>query len=312
MMAASSSTDPTYLLTGNANNVDEGAQLTITVTTTNVDDNTNLYWSITQNPGDFSVTQGNVTITNNSTTFTVTPTADETTEGTEYFTVTLYTDSARTQSVAVLSGLAINDTSTTAPAYFYIKYHAYGADMGDIHMYWVEGTNSTGDTANLLLNPVNSTTRPTHSSHSAEWTQVSLNLGSYMGETGRIAIVHSDYSGDLCDFAIDEGRYEDSDGNKSYYEGNTSGQRGKWKHTNNSTQNSPANAALASASTSISQSINGRWSYDAGNGTSSNNTGPDRAANNNTGKDYIYFEGNGSPSDGNPQAIKWTNTVTLA
>ena len=311
MMAASSSTDATYLLTGDASSVNEGTQLTITVTTTNVDDNTVLYWSITQNPGDFSVTQGNVTITSNSTTFTVTPTADETTEGTEYFTVTLYTDSARTQSVAVLSGVAINDTSTTPPAYFYIHYHAYGQHMGDMNIYWV--TSGTSPTATLLSNPVNSTTRPTHSSSTAEWTQLSLNLGSYMGQSGRIAIVHSGYSGYAADLALSQGKYEDSAGNITYYEGSDSTNRNRWRHTDNATHSSPAAAALQTSSmTTLGQNTNGRWAYDGGGPTPSSNTGPDMDSSNNSAKDYIYFEGSGAPSNGNPQALKWASNVTLA
>ena len=310
MMAASGSTDATYLLTGDASSVDEGAQLTITVTTTNVPNNTVLYWSITQNPGDFSVTQGNVTITSGSTTFTVTPTADQTTEGTEYFTVTLYTDSARTQSVAVLSGVAINDTSTTPPAYFYIHYHAYGTHMGDMNVYWV--TTGVNATATLLSNPVNSTTRPTHSADTDEWTQLSLNLGSYMGETGRIAIVHSDYSGYASDLALSQGKYEDSSGNITYYEGSDSTNRARWRHTNNGSASSPAAAALITSVTTLGQNTNGRWGYDGGGPTPSSNTGPDMDSSNNSGKDYIYFEGSGAPSNGNPQALKWKDAVTLA
>ena len=112
------SQEPTYsmaLPTG-FNGADEGSSTTITV---NVDTvvNTTLYWSITSGAGEFSTTQGSVNISGTSTTFTVTPTADQTTESTaEYFDITLYDDGARSNQVATLTNIQINDTSQNPPA----------------------------------------------------------------------------------------------------------------------------------------------------------------------------------------------------
>lgn len=108
---------PTYTMalpTG-FNGADEGSPTTITV---NVDTtvNTTLYWSITNGAGEFSTTQGSVTINGTSTTFTVTPTADQTTENTaEYFDITLYDDGARSNQVDKLENILINDTSQDPP-----------------------------------------------------------------------------------------------------------------------------------------------------------------------------------------------------
>ena len=108
--------DPlTYSLSPVANNVDEGSPLSIDVTTTNVDDGTTLYWTVT-NSGDFETNEGSVTITSNSGSFSVTPTADVTTEGAETFTVQLRTGSASGTIVDTTDNITINDTST-APVF---------------------------------------------------------------------------------------------------------------------------------------------------------------------------------------------------
>ena len=104
--------DPTFSMSSAANNVDEGSNLVFTVTTTYVNDNTTLYWKITNNAAEFTSDNGTVTLTSNSGTFTVTPSADSTTEGSEQFDVTLYADSGFVNSLTSVTGITINDTST--------------------------------------------------------------------------------------------------------------------------------------------------------------------------------------------------------
>ena len=109
---------PTYTLTSNPS-VDEGDSMTVTVTTTNVANNTVLYWStsnITTSDPDFTATSGTTTITNNSGSFSVAAVADSTTEGAETFGITLRTGSQSGPIVASTTNKTINDTSLT-PSY---------------------------------------------------------------------------------------------------------------------------------------------------------------------------------------------------
>ena len=103
---------PGYAITPDANNVNEGSNLTFNVTTTNVADATTLYWTVT-NDSDFATSNGSFTITSGAGSFTVTPTADETTEGVETFTASIRTGSVGGTIVATSSSVTINDTSTT-------------------------------------------------------------------------------------------------------------------------------------------------------------------------------------------------------
>ena len=107
------SQDPTYSLAPQYSSIDEGTPLTINVSTTNVPSGTTLYWSVSQ-PNDFSVDSGSFQVTGTATSstgsFTVTPTNDETTEGTETFTVSISSE-VNGSSVAATSPITINDTS---------------------------------------------------------------------------------------------------------------------------------------------------------------------------------------------------------
>ena len=106
-------TFPTYSLASSATNVDEGSSVTFTCTTTKVADSTTLYWKVSSE-ADFATSTGSFTITSNTGTFDCTPSADTTTEGTETFTVSVYTDAGYTQSVGSSSAVTINDTSEGA------------------------------------------------------------------------------------------------------------------------------------------------------------------------------------------------------
>lgn len=111
----STTPQPTYALAPASNSVNEGSALVFTVTTTNVPNATDLYWTAT-NASDFTISNGSVTVTNNTGTFEVTPTADTTTEGAETFTVALRTVSISGDVVANSSTVTINDTSEGPPA----------------------------------------------------------------------------------------------------------------------------------------------------------------------------------------------------
>ena len=85
----------TYTLAGSAANVNEGSNLTITLTTVNIADATDVPYTITgvTNAGDFSTSSGTFALTSDTGAFSVTPTADTTTEGSETFTVEIRTGS---------------------------------------------------------------------------------------------------------------------------------------------------------------------------------------------------------------------------
>jgi hypothetical protein len=114
-------TTPTYSISPQTGNVNEGSSITFTVTTTNVANGTTLYWAInggSADPGaDFSSYNGSFTISSNSGTFTVYPTADATTEGSETFGVGVRTVSVTGTEVATSGTITINDTSITTVTY---------------------------------------------------------------------------------------------------------------------------------------------------------------------------------------------------
>lgn len=114
------SISPTYTFTSTPSSVNEGASATFSVRTTNVPNNTRLYWSINYNSStaaaDFSTTEGNFLISNNVGSFTVTTAADATTEGSQTFRVYLRTGSTTGTIVANSGIVTINDTSLS-PTY---------------------------------------------------------------------------------------------------------------------------------------------------------------------------------------------------
>ena len=117
---------PTYSLAtaGSVTSVNEGAALTFNITTTNVDDNTTLYWGTGDNfnGGDFSRytpgTSGTVTIVSNSGSFTITISADNltATSNPQEYSVTLYSGNPGYfggTPVASITNIVVNDTSQT-------------------------------------------------------------------------------------------------------------------------------------------------------------------------------------------------------
>ena len=112
---------PTYQISESTVSVDEAFDVTFTVNTTNVADATTLYWNITSgstvNASDFmgGATSGSFTITNNVGQFTRTLAFDETTEGSESFSIEIRTGSNAGPVVATSATITVNDTSRTPP-----------------------------------------------------------------------------------------------------------------------------------------------------------------------------------------------------
>jgi hypothetical protein len=111
---------PTYLISpigGTSQN--EGTSKTFTITTTNVNSGTLLYWGTAGSnvtPSDFndSSLQGSVSVNSSGQASIVrTTSSDVATEGLEQYQIVVYTDSARTNEVARSPTVSINDTSTS-------------------------------------------------------------------------------------------------------------------------------------------------------------------------------------------------------
>jgi len=102
-------TTPTYSLGRSTASVNEGQSFTITLTTTNVDNGTNVPYQITGvSSADINGASlsGNFTVNSNTATLNITTTADSLTEGNETFTITLVGITP-----IVTTSVTINDTS---------------------------------------------------------------------------------------------------------------------------------------------------------------------------------------------------------
>ena len=115
---------PTYVLSANTNPIDEGSSLIITATTTNVAENTTLYWSFSGTgiaAADFmegTLESNTVIPASGVNNWSTSIKSDALTEGNETLLVKLFTDSARTTQVGNTLNVTINDTSTTpTPTY---------------------------------------------------------------------------------------------------------------------------------------------------------------------------------------------------
>ena len=71
--------NPLYIISAATANVNEGSNLTISVSGSRIPDNT-YYWTINSNAGDFTANTGSFAIANNSGSFNIMPTADLTTD----------------------------------------------------------------------------------------------------------------------------------------------------------------------------------------------------------------------------------------
>ena len=100
--------------------INEGSSGTFNLDTTNIADNTTLYWTInhtTTTGADFSATAGSFVVNSNTGSFNITTIADSLTEGTETFTVSIRTVSTSGAIVATSNSVAINDTSIGSATY---------------------------------------------------------------------------------------------------------------------------------------------------------------------------------------------------
>ena len=110
---------PTYSVSQSTTSINEGSSVTYTVTTTDVNDGTTLYWSLsgTATASDFNPASltGSFTITNNTGAFSVTAATDSVTDPAETFTASVRTGSTSGTVVATASQVTITDV--VVPSY---------------------------------------------------------------------------------------------------------------------------------------------------------------------------------------------------
>jgi hypothetical protein len=136
-----------YSISASTTSVNEGSGVTFTVTTTNVDVGTTLYWTTNQvsgtiNTSDFndSATSGSFTISGGSGTITRTLSNDLTTEGSESFQLQIRTESTSGTIVATSPTITISDTSVPVTYTGYNLGNATNTNCGDANA----GYNGTG------------------------------------------------------------------------------------------------------------------------------------------------------------------------
>lgn len=108
LLTDSSITIPTYTFTSDMSDVNEGETVVFTLSTNNIAENTELFWSA--NRSDLSPPSGSF-IVGTRDTASITATADKITEGSTTFNVVLRSDSPTGPIIATSDNVTINDTS---------------------------------------------------------------------------------------------------------------------------------------------------------------------------------------------------------
>jgi hypothetical protein len=121
---------PTYTITPDADNVNEGLPFGVTIGGTDIPDGT-YYWTVT-NSGDFGTASGSFSINSNVGVFEFTPTADVTTEGAETFTISVRSVSITGDILVTSDSITINDTSLTPVAPFSLQFVRAQTDYLDV------------------------------------------------------------------------------------------------------------------------------------------------------------------------------------
>jgi len=139
----------TYAITPDTTSVNEGSSVSFTATISGSQSAT-LYWDIqamsgTVNSSDLSPTSGSIAVSSGSGSYNISITADQVTEGTEAFRARLYSDSGRTNLLAISANVTINDTSRYPPAGTYQGQFCSGFDLYYIY------ADGSGGTYNQLV-----------------------------------------------------------------------------------------------------------------------------------------------------------------
>ena len=133
-----------YTISSNIASVDEGSSVLFTINTTNILDNTTLYWNSIGSGANVSrfvdnTISGNFKITNNVGTITRSIVANNLTDGVTSFSLNILTGSPSGNTVITSSPVIINDTSRT-PSYSIVS-NVSGCNEGDTVQFNISTTN---------------------------------------------------------------------------------------------------------------------------------------------------------------------------
>jgi len=181
---------PTYTLNPSSTTTNEGAILTNTVTTTNVDTGTKFYYALSGNgitTADFSAGalagEGSTDATGKFT-FTHTLANDVITEGAETLSIKLYSDTARTVQVGVTATVSVVDSSTTPAPTYTLTPSATTINEGAVLTSTVNTTNvATGTKLYYALSGTGITT--------ADFSAGALTGEGITDATGKFAFTHT-------------------------------------------------------------------------------------------------------------------------
>lgn len=174
-----------YSVSVSPSSIDEGSNLTVTVTTTYIADGTTLYWD-TNRPSDFTTSSGSFTISGATGSFIITPTEDATTEGTEAFTVRIRTESTTGTIVSTSNSININDTSIS-PATYTATPSVTNIDQGSSMTVTVTTTNVADGTTLYWSASPNPSSDFSNSTGTGSFN-ISGNTGSFTLEIDPLAV----------------------------------------------------------------------------------------------------------------------------
>ncbi len=295
----------------NGTALDENVISTITVTTSGVPDNTTLYYSVTTVSGttltsaDFAIgdVTGSFTISNNSGSFVLKPVGDDLSES-NVVKVQIRRGSVSGDILAETGNLTISDDAApTGAPFFNWKYYAYGSNINETYILWVQSNNTQ--------NTLRTITGQQQTNTTSSWLSYSEDLSSYSGTTGRIYIAYKVGQNFRQDPQFDDMELIDTSSGDISHDPTTATGRGRWeKNTSFTTTLVPPTTSFSSVT--IGTSTSAKWNYDRG-GTGSSGTGSTRDAAGSTSGYYLYFEGSSPNFSGSTRYywVRMTQDYTL-
>ena len=288
----------------NGTALNENVSNTITVTTSGVSNDTTLYYSVatvsgtTLTSADFDIgdVTGSFTITSNSGSFVLRPVGDDLSES-NVAKVQIRRGSVSGDILAETGNLTIADAAApTATPEFNWKYYAYGSDINETYIMWVQ-SNGTQNTLRTI-------TGQQQTNSSSSWLSYSENLSSYSGTTGRIYIAYKTGTSYRQDIQFDDMELVDTTSGDISHDPTTLTGRGRWERLSSYTSSTTAPTGSSFFNINISTSISYIWNYDAG-GTGSSGTGATTDAAGSSSGYYLYFEGSGANYSSSSTRYYW-------
>lgn len=282
--------NPTLNITTSDASLTQGETATITFT-----------WSETVTgfaDGDITTTGGTLaSISGSGATYTATftPTADSTTDGVITVGASVVTDADGNANSA---GDALTMTVDTTPPYsgtgsLSLRYHMYGSRMGTFEVY-VEDTSDNSFTR--ILEKVGEQ----HAGSATEWSLLSYDLmPSFYGKDVHIWFIQKvpDQTGETYHYRGDVGVDAITvtlDGSTTHYSCSSNTHTARWYEgrDHDSLSDAQSNTSWYTPSADTAQR---RWKVCTGGPPGSTDTGPDKAYNNNSVTDYLYYEASSNP-----------------